>query len=131
MKIFDMHIHLWENDADVKNLLSAMDEAGVSGGCVFSRPPMEYDVNLGRDFGVRLEEVLTFCAAAPDRLYPILWVHPDEENVLEHIKLAAQRGILGYKIICNNFFIYEERCLEMMHLMAWLNKPVIFHTGIL
>lgn len=131
MTVFDMHIHIWENDADAQNLLSAMNEAGVSGGCVLSRPPVEYDTHLGRAFEERLDEVLNFCAVAPAQLFPILWVHPDEENVLEHISVAAARGILGYKIICNNFFIYEERCLEMMRLMATLNKPVIFHTGIL
>ncbi|MBE6958856.1 MAG: hypothetical protein E7447_06885 [Ruminococcaceae bacterium] len=131
MKYFDMHIHLWKEEANAQALLQSMAEAGVCGGCVLSRPPMEYDTELGRNFDVRLEEVLNFCGVAPDRLFPILWVHPDEEDVIEHIRIGAQKGVLGYKIICNNFYIYEERCLEMLHLMAQLNKPVIFHTGIL
>ena len=131
MRIFDMHIHVWENQPIAENLLSLMGEAGVSGGCLISRPPMEYDEKLGRNFEARLDEVMELCGAVPDRFFPILWVHPDEEDVLAHIRIAAEKGICGFKIICNNFFVYEERCLEMLRLMAKLNKPVIFHTGIL
>lgn len=131
MKTFDMHIHIWDCEANPKTLLDHMNDAGVFGGCILSKPPVEYDTTLGSSFESRLQEVLTFCAHAPDRLFPILWIHPDEEDTAEKIKIAAQRGILGYKIICNNFYIYEERCLELLRLIASLNKPVIFHTGIL
>jgi predicted TIM-barrel fold metal-dependent hydrolase len=131
MKTFDMHVHIWDCKADPQVLLSKMDEAGVFGGCILSRPPLEYDTVIGDGFDSRLQEVLDFCAYAPDRLFPILWIHPDEENTAEKIKIAAERGILGYKIICNSFYIYEERCLQLLQLIASLNKPVIFHTGIL
>ena len=131
MKIFDMHIHIWDKEADPMVLLDHMDAAGVFGGCIFSRAPLEYDKSIGSEFESRLEEVLDFCSCAPDRLFPILWIHPDEEKTAEKVKIAAQRGICGYKIICNNFYIYEERCLELMRLIASLNKPVIFHSGIL
>lgn len=131
MKTFDMHIHIWEGKTNPQLLLDHMDDAGVYGGCIFSRPPLEYDTSIGADFESRLREVLTCCSYAPDRLFPILWIHPDEENTFEKVKIAAERGICGFKIICNNFFIYEERCLELMRLIASINKPVIFHTGIL
>ena len=131
MNIFDMHIHIWECDPEPASLLKHMGDAGGYGGCILSRPPGAYSETLGRGFEERLKEVLDFCAYADDRLFPILWVHPDEENAADIIRIAAQKGICGYKIICNNFYIHEERCLEMMRLMASLNKPVIFHTGIL
>ena len=131
MKIFDMHIHISRGSADPALMLAHMDEAGVYGGCILSRAPLEYSTVTGAEFESRLDEVLATCAVAPDRLFPILWIHPDEENILEKVKIAADKGILGYKIICNNFFIYEERCLNLMREIASLNKPVIFHTGIL
>jgi len=131
MKIFDMHIHIMRGDSDPKLLLEHMDEVGVFGGCLMSRPPLEYSEPLGADFESRLQEVLDSCAKAPDRLFPILWIHPDEENALEKVKIAVERGICGFKVICNNFFVYEEKSLELMRLIASLNKPVIFHTGIL
>lgn len=126
-----MHIHIWQEKAEPQLLLDRMEEAGVYGGCILSRPPVEYSKDLGWDFDSRLNEVLDFCAYAADRLFPIMWIHPDEQDVLKRIEIAAQRGVYGFKIICNNFFIYEERCLEMLRLMAKLNKPVIFHSGIL
>ena len=131
MKTFDMHVHIWDGGSDPSLMLENMAEAGVYGACILSRPPLEYDTTIGADFETRLQEVFDCCSHASDRLYPILWIHPDEENTAEKVKIAAERGICGYKIICNNFFIYEERCLELMQLIASLNKPVIFHTGIL
>lgn len=131
MKTFDMHIHIWKDKAEPQDILARMTEAGVYGGCILSRPSLEYDRTIGADFDARLDEVLDFCAYAKDRLFPIMWIHPDEENVLERIRTAVERGVCGFKIICNNFYIYEERCLEMLRLMARLNKPVIFHSGIL
>ncbi len=131
MKIFDMHVHIWETEPNPEMLMQRLNESGVFGAAIMSKPPIEYSTKLGLDFARRLQQVLDCCQYASDRLFPILWIHPDEENVLEKIKIAANKGICGYKIICNNFFIYEERCLEMMRLIASLNKPVIFHTGIL
>lgn len=131
MKIMDMHIHMWREKGDPLDLLGRMEGAGVYGGCIFSRPPLEYSREIGCDFEDRLEEVLEFCKESGERLYPILWIHPDEEDILHRISIAVQRGICGFKIICNNFYIYEERCLKMLRLMAELNKPVFFHSGIL
>lgn len=131
MKKIDMHVHIWENEADPAYSLSRMEEAGVWGACYISRPSLEYSPVYGLDFEARLNEVLSCCAYAKDRLFPIMWIHPDEENVLEKIKIAVDRGVLGFKIICNNFFVYEEKCLRMLRLIAQLDRPVIFHTGIL
>ena len=131
MKKYDMHIHIWRQDANPEVLLEHMAEAGVYGGCVMSRPSVEYDSTLGADFETRLQEVLECCDYAKDRLFPILWLHPDEENVMQNIRTAVARGICGFKIICNDFYIYEEKCMELLRLIASLDKPVLFHSGIL
>lgn len=131
MKIFDMHIHIWDQEPDPNVLLSNMDAAGIYGGCVMSRPPMEYDQSIGSAFDFRLQEVLTCCSFAPERLFPVLWIHPDEENITQKVKNAAEQGICAFKIICNNFYIYEQRCMDLLRVIASLDKPVLFHSGIL
>lgn len=130
MKIFDMHIHMGYTEPQA-DIIECMDKAGVYGGCVFSAPPKNYRENIGKDFDKRLDEVLEFTKPYKDRLFSILWIHPDEENILEKIEIAVNRGIDGFKIICNNFYVYEEKCLKLLYKIAQLNKPVIFHSGIL
>lgn len=136
MKIYDMHIHIYSRTKymekpDPEVLLSKMAEAGVYGGCVFSNPPKEEHPTLGADFEPRLEELFRWVEGHTDRLFPILWIHPDEENILEKMEKAAGMGVMGFKMICNNFYVYEEKCMTLLRKSAELNKPVLFHSGIL
>jgi len=136
MKIYDMHIHIYSrtkymDKPDPAVLLANMEKAGVYGGCVFSNPPKEEHPYLGTDFEPRLEELFRWVEGYPDRLFPILWIHPDEENILKKMETAAAKGVLGFKIICNNFYVYEEKCMKLLRKSAELNKPVLFHSGIL
>jgi hypothetical protein len=79
----------------------------IYGGCVFSTPPNENKDFCGKEFDERLEEVLSFTAPYKDRLFPVLWMHPYEENIMEKIDIAVEKGIVGFEIICNDFYIYE------------------------
>ena len=130
MKIYDMHIHLGyaEQTAD---MIERMTEAGVYGGCVFSTPPKEAKDICWKDFDDRLNEVLELSAPYKDRLFPILWIHPYEEDIMKKIDIAVEKGIDGFKIICNDFYVYDKKCLEILQKIADLGKPVFFHSGIL
>lgn len=66
-----------------------------------------------------------------DRLFPILWIHPTEENLCEKIKIAVNRGICGFKMICNDMYVYEESAMNALRTIAQCNVPVLFHSGIL
>ena len=136
MKILDMHIHAENSKPCPKNLLENMAKAGVFGGCVFSTPPFEQEfadgfIGGGLDFDARVREVLSWCKGYEDRLFPILWVHPAEEDILSKVEKAAEAGIVGFKMICNNYFVYEAHSMALLRKIADLGKPVIFHTGIL
>lgn len=130
VKIFDMHIHLGYTKP-MADIIERMTEAGVYGGCVFSTPPKEAKDICYKDFDERLEEVLSLTAPHKDRLFPILWIHPYEENIMKKIDIAVEKGIDGFKIICNDFYVYDEKCLEILQKIADLGKPVFFHSGIL
>ncbi len=135
-KLYDMHIHTHGDTVCSEQLLDSMSKAGIYGGCIFSDAPLLDldDGSLfceGRPFEERLNTVLKWTNGREDRLFPVLWIHPDEENIIEKIHIAAESGICAFKIICNNFYVYEEKSINLLREIAKLNKPVIFHSGIL
>ncbi len=135
MKIFDMHIHAENTEPNPRALLEAFAKAGVFGGCVFSTPPKEQGMEIGGcrglDFEQRLAEVLGWCRGYEDRIFPVLWVHPEEKDILSKVEIAAKAGIVAFKMICADYFIYEKKPMALLRRIASLGKPVIFHSGIL
>lgn len=137
MKIFDMHIHANNTKPDPEALLNNMQKAGVWGGCIFSNKPKlsghrdGTNYANGTSFDERLKEVLEWTKGYEDRLFPVLWIHPDEENIIENIHKAVGMGIDGFKFICNEYYVYEDKCMELLREIAKLGKPVFFHSGIL
>lgn len=133
MNIYDMHIHCANRTPDPAALLDKMGEAGVYGGCVFSNRPneaIEYG-GEGTSFEERLAELKGWTAEYPDRLFPVLWIHPYEENILDKIDIAIENGVVGFKIICTDFYVSDPACMDVLRLIAKRNKPVFFHSGIL
>lgn len=128
MKRFDMHIHCGDRPIDPEKLLAQMDACGVYGGVLFSHYPDGYKSG-GWDAEARMEQVLNVCKDYPDRLFPVLWIHPKEPDVLAVVEKAAAKGILGFKMICNNYYISD--CLELVRKIRDLGKPIFFHSGIL
>lgn len=128
----DGHVHSFKWNADPADLLRKMEAGGVHGGSVISLPPPgshdAMDTGSGRE---RLQEVLRVTHDAPDRLFPILWVHPDEPDVMSLVEEAAEKGICGFKMICSDYYVYEDRCMRLLEKIASLGKPVMFHSGIL
>lgn len=120
-----MHIHNFGGTPDPKSLLDKMNKAGVFGGCVFSDWPQN------ADFDTRLKDVLAWTAGYPDRLFPVMWIHPYEENIFENIKKAVDSGIAAFKMICTDYYIYEDQPMQLLKEIAKLKKPVFFHSGIL
>ena len=85
MKIYDMHIHSRKGAADPEKLIREMEAVGVYGGCVFSNHPIEGTEPGGSDFDTRIEEALSWTRGYEDRLFPVVWIHPHEENIIENI----------------------------------------------
>ena len=109
MKIFDMHIHANNTKPTPELIIAGMEQAGIYGGCIFSNWPDRSDSARGTGFDERLREVLAWTKGYEDRLFPVIWIHPYEENIIENIRKAATYGICGFKIICDDFYVYEEK----------------------
>ena len=131
MKIYDMHIHSFNRPTSVPELLSSMERAGVYGGCVFSNWPKEANAAVGTSFEERLNEVLEISGASNGRIFPVLWIHPYEENIIQKVRIAKDAGVRAFKIICTDFYVYEPPVLNLLREIAALDLPVIFHSGIL
>ena len=73
MKIFDMHIHCAAKPPVPDQIIAAMEEAGVYGGCIFSDWPdraVQFE-NKGSKFEDRLKEIKAWCDPYPERLFTI------------------------------------------------------------
>ena len=130
MKIYDLHVHT-RPESDPKTMIGLMDEAGVYGAAVFSQAAAVGGRVGGAAYKERLEGVLEFCKPYPERLFPVMWAHPYEDGAVEKAQEAASKGVVGFKIICNSFYVYEDKSMELLKAIAGVNKPVCFHSGIL
>ena len=100
MKIFDMHIHADKTVTNPDELIAKMEKAGIYGGCVFSDRPQRGFEGRGSTFDERIEEALSWCRGYEDRLFPIVWIDPYEENIIENVHKAVDAGICGFKMMC-------------------------------
>lgn len=130
MKRFDMHIHYGNAPIDPEKLLQQMAQCGIYGGVVFSQQPKEHDLE-GMCAKDRIKQVLDICRDYPDRLFPVLWIHPHEPDALAVAEEAAKQGILGFKMICNNYYVSDPESVALVCKIRDLGKPIFFHSGIL
>lgn len=131
MQIFDVHMHSYAEDLDANELLKKFNEAGIYGACIFSAPPLEETPFEGLDYDRRLNQIMKFVKGNEDRLFPVLYIHPDEEDLPAKIKRASDLGVRAFKMICTNYYPYEDKCINACREIAKTGKPVIFHSGML
>ena len=132
MKIYDMHVHA-EGSAtpNPQDLIEKMEKAGVYGGTVISVRPTESYGRIRMDYEQRIQNVLAWTKGYEDRLFPVLWVHPREKDLPAKLKDAASRGIRAFKMICDNYYVYDDISMKAIECIAELKKPLMFHSGIL
>ena len=130
MKRFDMHIHCHSEPVDPQKLLAQMDKSGIYGAVLLSHYPKESKAD-GFDAEQRMNQVLDICRDYPNRLFPVLWIHPHEPNALAVAEEAVRRGIMGFKMICDNYYVSNPDSMALVRKIAELDKPIIFHSGIL
>jgi predicted TIM-barrel fold metal-dependent hydrolase len=129
--ILDGHIHINQAEVNADVLSGKMTAAGVDGGILISLPPAAFVQNWGsKDPATRLDHVLALAAGRPN-LYPFYWIDPTEDDALEQIHRAIDKGIRGFKVICNHFYPGDSRAMPVYRAIAETNRPLMFHSGIL
>lgn len=128
MKIYDGHMHIGGSAApDPEGLLNKLAACGISGGSVISIDPD--DINF--TYEQRITNLFDWTRGYEDRLFPVAWLHPNEEHILDKVRELDKAGVVAYKFIANNYHVYDELPQKVFRLIEELGKPIIFHCGIL
>lgn len=129
--IFDGHIHIMEKEIHRKDFEKKLKLADISGGVLISLKPASFvhsGVCLSSD--ERLDNLMEW-VSHNENLFPFYWVDPMEDDSTEQIETAVERGVSGFKVICDNFYPYDLKALKVFKKIAEKGKPIIFHSGIL
>lgn len=128
MKIYDGHMHIGGYaEPDPVGLLERLNECGIEGGCVLSINPD----NPSFTYEDRMNNLFSWVKGYEDKLFPIAWLHPHEDNVLDKVRDCVDRGVAGFKFIADNYFVGDEKPTEVFKLIEELGLPIIFHSGVL
>lgn len=134
MKYLDCHVHMGKKLDDPRRMLAQLDEAEVDGAVVLSFPPERFGEKCTPDCPLKAKERLKLVmdwAGQSDRIYPFFWIDPLEEDALEQVDMAVEAGIDAFKVICDRYYPYEDRPMEVWNRIAQKKKPILFHSGIL
>jgi predicted TIM-barrel fold metal-dependent hydrolase len=131
MKIFDAHIHSDVGVPVPEDCLAKMNSIGISGGSIFSPAPISPIDPNGVSYETRLKTILEWTTDYTGKLFPVLWIHPFEKDVIAKARDAAASGVYAFKMICDCYYVYDEESMNLLKEIAKLGKPVFFHSGIL
>lgn len=131
--IFDGHIHTspLQNETPLEaqaRLLASMRKAGVDGGTLISLDPLKW----GDRFSAKERaELVLAMAAGQETLNTLFWIDPTAPDAIEQADIAKACGVDGFKVICSRFHPSDERAMRTYAHIAAMNKPILFHSGIL
>ncbi|MBL8025011.1 MAG: hypothetical protein JNL74_01295 [Fibrobacteres bacterium] len=130
--MFDCHIHSGLNPASKRQFLEKLQESGMKGGIVMSAVPPSFGEGDPKTLksSMRLNSLMNFVKGEKN-LFPFYWIDPLENDALKQVDAAVGAGVMGFKIICNNFYIREKKPLAVVKAIAQKSKPILFHSGIL
>lgn len=128
--IFDGHIHITEGDLNPGPFLQQLHSVDIDGGIVVSIDPPGY-AQAGRPAAPeRVEQVVGLCDEE-ENLFPFFWIDPLEDDASEQISMAVEKGINGFKVICDRYLPENERAMAIFRKIADAGFPIMFHSGIL
>ncbi|MDD5482877.1 MAG: amidohydrolase family protein [Kiritimatiellae bacterium] len=129
--MFDGHIHVRPGHAGRKSLIRKMRQAGVGGGILLSQSPhCAASAGTIKTWRERLDHVLEWCCLSRE-FYPFFWIDPLENDALRQAQAAVERGINGFKVICDYFEPGDRRAMKIFQAIAETKRPILFHSGIL
>ena len=110
--MLDGHIHLWNSNLTDCDPAQRMADAGFHGGLLFSLPPAGYQERFTQSASVRLEHLIA-SGKSLKKCFRFFWIDPLDVDVLAQLEKAAEAGVDGFKVICDRFYPYEERPMQV------------------
>lgn len=138
--LIDCHVHTNLEGTSKEGFLRALDAAGVDKAVLFSYQPASFSASAAAGGGGAKENVpdpaaalkdLMEWAAYSDRIVPMFWIDPLDEDAQEQVDRAVAAGVAGFKAICNRYYPGDGRPMEVWSRIAAAGKPILFHSGIL
>jgi len=126
----DGHIHITPGKPDPDGLLARMKEGGVDGGVLLSISPPRGGRSHGLSFKERLDNLMEWTDPAKN-LFPFFYIGPLEDNALDQVAIACERGVMGFKVICHNHYPSDPKAMQVFRAIAQRKKCLFFHSGIL
>ncbi len=129
--ILDGHIHIFEKTDNHEACMQRLELAGVDGGIILSLPPDSFQkLAPTGTASERLEDLFSWCEAG-NNLFPFFWIDPVEANAVAQVNMAVERGVVGFKVICDRYYPGDRRALPVFRKIAEHQRPILFHSGIL
>lgn len=129
----DGHIHIRDGEIDSKGFLRRLEESGFGGGLILSIHPASAsfpEIGKCTPSSERLDNLIEWTSIS-ENLFPFFWIDPLENDAIEQVDLAVEKGVMGFKVICNNYYPSDERAMDVFRAIADKQKPLLFHSGIL
>jgi hypothetical protein len=122
----DCHIHC-SREAKGRAVLEAMDAREMDKALLIAPHMTGSNKEAVQSIGI----IAKICAADPERLIGFAWVEPTLSDAVQHVQLAADKGLKGIKMIPDHWYPYEERFFPVYEKVQELRLPMLFHSGIL
>lgn len=129
--ILDGHIHIEPGKVNTAGLMERLKLAGIDGGILISLRPQSF--TFKGEAGTpeeRISNLLEWTDVSGD-LYPFYWIDPTENDAERQVDLAIEKGVVGFKVICSDFYPSDPRAMKTFGIIAEREKPILFHSGIL
>jgi predicted TIM-barrel fold metal-dependent hydrolase len=129
--LLDGHIHIFDTVVHAEEFAQRLRTAGIDGGVIISLPPASFRyISPSGTVSERLDNLFAWCNAS-EHLFPFYWIDPVEDDALEQVDMAVERGVMGFKVICDHYYPGDKRALAVFGKIAKRQRPILFHSGIL
>ena len=132
MKI-DCHMHIKDDSKYINEgifnndaFLADLKASGMDGAAIYSANPV---TNADKTAQERMNAALDICKGK-DTLYPFYWINPLEDDAIEQVDLAIEKGFVAFKMICRDYLPGCQKSMDVLEKIAQRGKSVLFHTGI-
>lgn len=130
--VIDCHVHMENDTISRGQLRQKLQGSRIDGMVAISIAPESVPAFRDKEYSTeeRLDILMRWCEGMPE-LHPVYWVDPTEKDAVRQVEQAAERGVAGFKIICNHFYPGDGRAMPVYRKIAQTGKALMFHSGIL
>ncbi|NLZ18052.1 MAG: amidohydrolase family protein [Desulfobulbaceae bacterium] len=109
-------------EGTIQSLLASMDAAGIEQSvlCSIATRPGQFADILQWSLAIR-----------SDRIIPLPSVHPQDEQLLEHVQLVHAQGFAGIKMhsYYQNYFLDDPALFPLYDILGELGMLLVIHAG--